>query len=67
MKRAVLSKPIYPADAYREDYEMLTEDGKTPAQEDRDRVTMLGYVLVYMAAMVLACVVLWAWLFWRLF
>ena len=33
MKRAVLSQPIYPTEAYREDYEMLTDLNKPHLRE----------------------------------
>lgn len=69
MKRAAFSKPIYPADAYREDYEMLTGDGKTPAEDARDGVYAAAYViaLAFVSAFVLAGIAIAVVMDWMIF
>jgi hypothetical protein len=52
MKRAVLSQPIHPAEAYRQDFEELTGDGKTEAEETRATMTCFVYVLFAGVALV---------------
>lgn len=62
MKRAVLSQPIHPAEAYRQDYEMLTGDGKTEAEETRSTMTACAFLIfcaVASASAIVGTVLAW--------
>ena len=69
MKRAVLSKPIYPAEAYKEDFEALHDDGKTPAKNAKAGVHAAAYVitLALFTGIILAGIALGVVVDWMIF